>query len=303
MSELQWRYLNGYDAEAITELFHTVYGEHYVYPDVYLPAMIQQHNASGSWTSVVVVSGTKLVGHSALVSDPLDEKTAELALNVVHPDFRKLGIATFLGRILLERAKAQGLNMLTIKQVSSTLNGQRLGQALGFQNTGLLLDYVDSLSGDNSRDTVVLGCLPLSSDKRPLPEIEWPERYSKWAHLLADIFGSQPESSRSTNPLMRMIRQYERVNLTTDHLGEKDISHLKKLPRTWLIHLKLRLTTDFTDLSAKLCEIDFTFMGIEPAPASGWYGLFQRGFNHQTLDLHCSRTQTLLPDHHSRPTQ
>lgn len=189
MSEVQWRYPIGTDAETISALFHTIYADRYAYPDVYLPNMIQQHNDSGRWTSAVAVFDNQVVGHSALMHDPQDESIAELALNVVHPGFRKLGIATFLGRVLLERAKEQGLGMITCKQLSSTLNSHKLAQTLGFQNTGLLLDYVIAPSTEDCRETLVLGCLPLLPGKRPLPDIKWPGRYREWAQSLVDIFG------------------------------------------------------------------------------------------------------------------
>ena len=58
------------DAAGVSALFRAIYGEHYVYPDVYLPSMIRRHNTAGRWHSAVAVSGGRVLGHAALWRDP-----------------------------------------------------------------------------------------------------------------------------------------------------------------------------------------------------------------------------------------
>ena len=46
------------DANAVSRLFQEVYGDHYAQPDVYLPNMINQHNAEEATVSASTASPT-----------------------------------------------------------------------------------------------------------------------------------------------------------------------------------------------------------------------------------------------------
>ncbi len=130
------------DGEGISALFRTVYGDRYVYPDIYMPSLIGWRNARDEWHSAIAEQNGIIIGHAALWRHHADKQTAELAMFAVHPAFRNRGVATQLGEYLRLAASRLGLGTLTIKMVSSHPHSQRLAQRLGFYSTGLLRDYV-----------------------------------------------------------------------------------------------------------------------------------------------------------------
>ena len=95
------------DGEGISALFRTVYGDRYVYPDIYMPSLIGWRNARDEWHSAVAEQNGIIIGHAALWRPHADKQTAELAMFAVHPAFRNRGVATQLGEYL--RLAAAGL--------------------------------------------------------------------------------------------------------------------------------------------------------------------------------------------------
>ncbi|MFC4157931.1 GNAT family N-acetyltransferase [Chitinimonas lacunae] len=290
---LQWRHFTAADAASVSELFRAVYGEHYVYPDLYLPAMISQHNAQGDWYSALALDGERVVGHSALCRDPQDPGSAELALNAVHPDARGRGIATTLGQLLCGHARELGLDTLTIKQVSSYTHSQQLARTLGFQTTGLLLDYVSSPYGNAWRESVVLGCQTLRPGHRPLPALDWPAEYAQWAESLTRHFGSGSAAPAPLDTPMQVRRHGERVEVTLERVEAASLAQIALLPGNWLIHVRLRLDQGFDEALARLAPAGYVFAGLAPAPGAGWYALLERGFDARPLTLRCPIAQTL----------
>ena len=97
------------DGEGISALFRTVYGDRYVYPDIYMPSLIGWRNARDEWHSAVAEQNGIIIGHAALWRHHADKQTAELAMFAVHPAFRNRGVATQLGEYLRLAASRLGL--------------------------------------------------------------------------------------------------------------------------------------------------------------------------------------------------
>ena len=296
MSNLVYRRYQPGDAHAVSQLFHTVYGDHYVQPDVYLPNMISQHNADGRWTSMLAVDGQRVLGHAALCNDTLAD-TTELALSVVHPCAQRQNLATNLSRELLIQAGSQGFNDVMIKQVTHHPYTQRMAQSIGFHSTGLLPDYVPSPFAEPLPETIVIGCYVAQGNSRALPDIQWPESCRRFMQRLSAVFGtSQAESPPLSIPLH--IRQHhQRYAIAIHRLNERLLDQLSGLPGHWLISVKLVLSRHFSEDLHRLTGRGFTFTGLMPAPRDhGWFALFHRGVQPRNLNLQCPDMQQLHDD-------
>ena len=296
MSNLVYRRYQPGDAHAVSQLFHTVYGDYYVQPDVYLPNMISQHNADGRWTSMLAVDGQRVLGHAALCNDTLAD-TTELALSVVHPCAQRQNLATNLSRELLIQAGSQGFNDVMIKQVTHHPYTQRMAQSIGFHSTGLLPDYVPSPFAEPLPETIVIGCYVAQGNSRALPDIPWPESCRRFMQRLSAVFGtSQAESPPLSIPLH--IRQHhQRYAIAIHRLNERLLDQLSGLPGHWLIPVKLVLSRHFSEDLHRLTGRGFTFTGLMPAPRDhGWFALFHRGVQPRNLNLQCPDMQQLHDD-------
>lgn len=277
------------DACAVSELFACVYGARYVYPDVYLPSRIAERNRSGHWRSAVAEADGRVIGHAALVGAA--GACAELAMVVVLPQAQGGGIAGALGRYLCDVARLDGQwALLTIKQVSSHRQTQRLALALGFQTTGLLLDYVTSPFDSVRRESVVLGCLSL----RPPPGtvFRWPMPVAPWLSALAWAFelGGGP---RAGGDVRRLSWQGERLDIDLDALDTSLLADVRRLPSRWLTYLTLPLDGGLKDAVALLESDGFASGGLMPVAANEWRWLMQRGYAVRPLALQCRRAQAL----------
>ncbi|KVG87702.1 hypothetical protein WJ36_30295 [Burkholderia ubonensis] len=276
------------DATDVSALFRAVYGEHYVYADVYLPTQIQQRNASGQWRSAVAVRDGDLLGHATLWLDVARPGQAELALNVVHPNARGQGIASLLGRHLHAVAIDLGIALLTIKQVCSHPQSQYLAQSLGFHSTALLLDYVDSPFGRPEPESIVLGCLPLQT--RPLPRLNWPESWREWLAALYSVFGEGEAACVGPDlPDLTLTRYGQRLELTVQQPTESRLAEIATLPSSQLIYLKLPVTAEALARKPQLERDCFRFGGLLPAASGGWQLLWLRGLGRR--DIHFSDEQ------------
>ncbi|MDK2125164.1 GNAT family N-acetyltransferase [Parachitinimonas caeni] len=281
------------DAEGVSALFSAVYGEHYVYPDVYLPSMIRHHNIEQLWRTAVATLEGRIVGHAILWQDPAGPDSAELAMIVAHPSTRGMGIATRLGEHLCLYARQQGLATLTIKMVSSHSQTQRLARTLGFQTTGLLLDYVASPFGNDGRESVVIGVMPLQD--RPIPQCHTGRETASWIKPLVERFGSSPLSSgdRQLDRPMLISAHGKRVDVTLEHASAESVEEITRLPRNRLIHLRIRFDAALPPLLAALHRAGYADTGLAPAPDGQWYWLLQRGYAMRDLEFHCPIARAL----------
>lgn len=284
------------DAGGVSRLFREVYGDHYVQRDVYLPNMINQHNAEGRWRSMLAVDDVRVLGHAALCRT-LQSNTAELALSVVHPAAQGQSIATRLGRELLMQSGALGLESVSIKQVTHHPYTQRMAAKVGFHSTGLLPDYVPSPFADPLPETIVMGYHMIDGHKRPLPDIPWPESCRTLMQHLCSVFGTcQDNTSRPAMPLQ--IKQHQhRLDIVISYLNKDLLGQLWQLPRHWLISVRLELSRHFASNLRNFSALGFAFTGLMPTPGdNGWFALFHRGVQMRSLNLLCAHMQQLHDD-------
>ncbi|PZW64236.1 ribosomal protein S18 acetylase RimI-like enzyme [Pseudomonas sp. URMO17WK12:I6] len=283
------------DANAVSRLFQEVYGDHYAQPDVYLPNMINQHNAEGHWQSMLAVDDTAVLGHAALRRDT-PSNTAELALTVVHPAAQGQDIATRLGRELLRQAGSLGLKSASIMQVTHHPYTQRIAKKLGFHNTGLLPDYVPSPFGEPLPETMVMCCHMIEGHTRPLPNIQWPESCRALMQHLCSVFGTHQDTPRLATSLQ--IEQHQhRVDIIIQHLNDDLLEQLRQLPGHWVISARLELSRHFARDLCSFSALGFAFTGLMPTSGdNGWFALFHRGVQVRSLDLGCVYMQQLHDD-------
>ncbi|MEO6677098.1 MAG: GNAT family N-acetyltransferase [Pseudomonas sp.] len=282
------------DAQAVSQLFRLVYGDHYVQPDVYLPKLITQHNGDGRWQSMLAVQGSQVLGHAALCRDRHPNTSAELALIVVHPAARGQSIATRLGRELLEHAAAVASRCVLIKQVTHHPFSQRMAQTLGFHCTGLLPDYVPSPFSRSSAESVVVGVHPLDGQACPLPEIAWPDSCRGFMEHVSSLFGSGKGVAAYPAQPLQMQQHQHRVDVVVERLDKRLLDQLIQLPEPWLISLRLALSGDFAEDFKRLNAKGLIFTGLMPAPDQArWYALFHRGTRTRDVQLHCPQMQRL----------
>lgn len=296
MSTLRLRRFRHADAAPVSELFRQVYGPRYVQPDVYLPSMISQHNACGHWYSLLAVDGETVVGHAALCREPLNPLHAELALSLVHPDAQGQQIATRLGRELLRRARRLGLEIVSIKQVTSHPFTQKMARTLGFHSTGLLPDYVPSPFGNPHPETIVLGYVMVNGSQRPLPSLHWPPRCQALTTSLAEALGTSATSTPQSPKPLQVRQHHERIELTVQCLDQPVMEQVRRLPAHWRVCLRLELSRGVNQHLESLSSAGFVFTGLMPAPGKGWLALFHRGSKRQPLTLCCPHMQRLYDD-------
>ncbi|MCO7520630.1 MULTISPECIES: GNAT family N-acetyltransferase [unclassified Pseudomonas] len=280
------------DAEPISELFTRVYGERYFYPQIYLPSVIRHHNRSQHWQSVVALRGERIVGHALLWRSSEDASCAELAMIVVDPQLRGRGIAGRMSRYLCDHARRQGMSLLTIKMVASHLWSQRLGMSLGFQATGLLLDYVESGLSAHSRESAILGVLALQAQPIPMPGLQGGR--PQWLAHLLERFGRVPAGicQHRIEPT-RIALEENRLDLTLEHPCEADVLEVMRLSTRRLIHLRVRLDASLPCVLPGLHRAGFADTGLALGAGRQWYWLLQRGFADSPLQLHCPMARAI----------
>jgi len=279
------------DADGISELFREVYGDRYVYSDLYVPTMIGWHNAQRHWQSAVAVKNGRIIGHAALWRDE-NAPSAELAMFATHPGGRHRGVATGLGMHLCCEARKQQLTTLTIKMVCSHSYSQRIAEKLGFYTTALLRDYVVSPFKPDDRESVMLGVQALKP--RPVPQIEEISERHPWLSVLGIQFGNT-----QTLPLIQTALPLDitdigdRTEVTLYQTTHRVIDEIIRLPYSRLVYLRIRFNSTLADAIPTLYRAGFRDMGLTPDNKGGWFWLFQRGFRRQDLQLCCPTGQML----------
>ncbi|WP_194791049.1 GNAT family N-acetyltransferase [Pseudomonas sp. UFMG81] len=279
------------DAPHLCELFKTVYGANYFYPEVYLPSVFRQYNETRQWHSVVAWQGERLVGHAMLRQMPDDQGCAELAMIVVHPSARGAGLAGLMGRRLCEYARQQRMALLTIKAVSSHAWSQRLALSLGFITTGLLLDYVDSPL-TQGRESAVLAVLPLQ--RQPIPRVKTDDVYPGWLDGLFDRFGSvAPGALGAVGAALQVSAHERRLDLTLEDSQCPEVDEVALLPAGRLTHLRVNMQGDLRTLLPRLHLAGYVNTGLTLGERRRWYWLLQRGFTRRRLELSCPTARGL----------
>lgn len=281
------------DALAVSQLFRKIYGNHYAQAHVYLPRMISQNHAEGRWHSLVAVSGTRVMGHVALVRDK-GSPIAELAMAVIDPQSQGQSIATRLSRQLMTHAQASGYQGLTIKPVTQHLYTQCMAASLGFHSTGLLPDYAPSPNGKPMPESLILGYTPLEGYQRPVPALPWPDDCRAFMRRMCEVFGTRINASPWIGPAAQLEQRWGRYDGVFSEVDDSLLKQLQQLPDHWLISIRLRLAQGFDNAWRRLSMMGFVFSGLAPDDrGEGWLALFHRGFQPKSLTLHCPQMQRL----------
>ncbi|WP_376697969.1 GNAT family N-acetyltransferase [Burkholderia stagnalis] len=218
------------DAGSVANLFRTIYGPHYVNPDIYRPQAVVRHHSARRWYAVLAEVGDQCIGHAALCRPSSASTHAELALLAVHPEWRGHGIATTLARHLLQAARSLNMRGVEIKQVSSHDYSQRLAATLGLATVAVLPDYVVSPYAPSARESILVGYATFVAN--PIPALDWPDCWRPWIHPIEARFGTRPPFTILPSPLPWSItRVMNRVDVTVDRLTEDRLATLMRLPR------------------------------------------------------------------------
>lgn len=282
------------DATAVSGLIRQVYGDQYAQPDVYLPHMISQHHSRQRWHSLVAEVNGQILGHATLLRENVGQG-AELAVSVVHPDFRGQNIATRLGEQLRVHAQALGCRYLSIKQVTCHPYTQRMAHSLGFHNTGLLPDYVPSPLAPPTRESIVVGFQNIPGYQRPLPDLTWPMQHEAFMLHLSNELGVEEPLPHWRGAPIHVGHGASRHDLVLEKLKPGLLKQLRELPAHWLVSLRLGLSRHFALDVDRLASIGFVFTGLAPGDGhcDGWLALFHRGHSDRALQLHCPLMQRL----------
>ncbi|MBD2793282.1 GNAT family N-acetyltransferase [Xenorhabdus szentirmaii] len=293
LSDIQVRSYQSGDDKKISQLFREVYGDSYVYPDIYLPRLIDAYQTTGQWYSALAFYQGRLIGHASLVKDSVQQNHAELALIAVCPNFRGHGVAKSLGHYLCLYAKEQSYNLLTIKQVCSHPKSQYIARNLGFHSTALMLDYVDSPFGLPEPESIIQGILPLKS--LPLPKLNWPQPWQNWVAQISQHVG---ESSSECHHFLTVEpftikKNGRRLEITLYETHSDFLSEVIDFPTGQLIYLKLPANGKSLESCALLKKGGFRFAGLCPDTHDGWFLLWLRGYQVTPYEFHDSGTQHL----------
>ncbi|MEQ1963390.1 GNAT family N-acetyltransferase [Xenorhabdus khoisanae] len=296
-SAIQIRSYQSGDDKKISRLFRGVYGDSYVYPDIYLPRLIDDNQVTGQWYSALAFHQGRFIGHAALVKDAVQQNHAELALIAVDPDFQGYGVAKSLGSYLCRYAKELSYNLLTIKQVCSHPKSQYIARNLGFYSTALMLDYVDSPFGLPEPESIVQGILPLKS--LPLPKLNWPRPWQNWVTQISQYVGeSSPSGQQSyrrflTSEPFTIKKSGRRLEITLYEVHSDFLSEVIDFPTGQLIYLKLPACEESLKLYSQLKKGGFRFAGLCPDTHDGWFLLWLRGYQLTPYQFHDSGTRHL----------
>ncbi|MEQ1977328.1 GNAT family N-acetyltransferase [Xenorhabdus sp. SGI240] len=296
-STIQIRSYQSGDDKRISQLFREVYGDSYVYPDIYLPRLINDYQSTGQWYSALAFHQGQLIGHASLVKDTVQKNQAELALIAVCSDCQGHGVAKSLGNYLCGYAKEQGYNLLTMKQVCSHPKSQHIAQNLGFYSTALMLDYIDSPFGLPEPESIIQGILPFKS--LPLPKLNWPWPWQGWITQISQYVGESSQSEPSVyrhsilSEPITIKKSGRRLEITLYKVQADFLSEVIDLPSGQLIYLKLPACEEALRLYSLLKKGGFRFAGLCPDTHDGWFLLWLRGYQLTPYQFHDMSTQHL----------
>lgn len=282
------------DAEGISRLFRQIYGDLYVYPEVYLPSLIRRRNQEGVWRSAIAELDGVIVAHAALLIKPSSPTLAEIALTVASPVVIGRGAGVRVCRHLRDRAQAFGIDKLSALLVCSHVQSQRMANPLGFATTGLLLDYLPSPFVRGARESYVISCLPLVP--HPLPAIDWPSSCRAWIEPMVERYGVHTGSPFEGNTALApdVYRDGELINITLNEANDALVDEVCRLPDQTIKLVKVRMAQDMVPAATQLRQAGYRHTGLMPAPSGGWYWLMQSGFRAERVELVCPIAQRLL---------
>lgn len=276
------------DANAISSLFKIVYGDNYVYPEVYNPETFRKNHEEGIWQSVIAVgTNDQVVGHGLLWIHAHCPQIPEMGLIIVHPDARNLGLASKIAQALIELAKKNNMIGIATKQVCSHPFSQRLGNSLGFVNLSFWPEYVTPIFGTYAdRESILWAYLPLKISLTKTLYIS--ESLTSSAQLLTNGLHTIESVKKPILPMQTsMIKVLKSENDISEvyikQWGTDGLKHLDRLTKSTHTFVLLNAETPENTLACeKLLSAGFVFMGLAPDRVDSWTWVFTRPFSLET---------------------
>ncbi len=138
--EAEIRKITGGEEEALTSLFHSVYGYDYIHEWVYFPEAFKAKIENKDLVSLVAVSGEgKLIGHVGLLRQSLNPLVYEAALGVVDPTVKSQGLFQKLFSSLMDVVRATPMSYCIFDFVTNHDYSQRIVAQHGMCEMALFL--------------------------------------------------------------------------------------------------------------------------------------------------------------------
>ncbi|OPY69673.1 MAG: Serine-protein kinase RsbW [Syntrophorhabdaceae bacterium PtaU1.Bin034] len=230
----------------VSRLFYRAYGYSYGIDSIYYPDKFEQLHMDGLIVSVVsVVDDDRIVGHVALVRDRLDQKIAEAAMAVVHPDFRGQGFQNTMISALIEEGRKVGLKGIFSKAVTNHPYAQKAGLKAGFRRCALGVGFIPtdrSFKGIHAelsqRESVLYGFLPIENPPgiRAYP----PEQHKAFIERVYGFIGldrsfeetqgnHEDGQEESSSIKTTIVPSYNRAVIEVHRYGRNVVSEVKQV--------------------------------------------------------------------------
>jgi len=169
------------NAQGIAQLIYKNYDYTYYKSRYYNPQKILEDNRSGKIFSIVCKDRSKIVGHFALIKSEYSN-IAEIAMAIVDPLYKRLGIMNLMFDTLIEKAKehsfsaiyGEGMMMHPFSQ-KANLRHNMIESAIALGEVTSSMEIEHSIK-DNERSGVVMAFLLFNSHERKL---NLPKVYAK----------------------------------------------------------------------------------------------------------------------------
>lgn len=308
---LEFNYLKSFandDAAAVSNLFKLVYGNNYVYPEVYEPETFCRNHEMGVWESVLAMSSDEQVmGHGLLWTHPTCPEIPEMGLFIVHPAARNSGLGFKISQELIAIAKRKGFAGIGSKQVCNHPFSQRLGHSLGFLNLSFWPDYVSSpfIAGE-TRESVLCAYLPLKTEPKKalflprelvsiaksltngldkIKSIEYPIKSSVFSQSELKIMKSESEISELYLHRWGIDGPQKLANINPDKLTFVLVN--AELPENTLA-------------CERLLSSGFAFMGLVPDRFHSWTWVFAKNFSFDATHILDEKIKNLIEFAHDQ---
>jgi anti-sigma regulatory factor (Ser/Thr protein kinase)/N-acetylglutamate synthase-like GNAT family acetyltransferase len=284
--EIEVRDMTKVDAPQVCQCFYAGYGYTYGYGDLYYPERLIELETSGHLKSVVAVTPKgRVVGHSALVLENPDDCWGELAMAIVHPNYRGHHLFDRMFTMLTEKARAMKLESLFAHAVSIHPISQHVLHKLGMKDTAILLGYappskISEEAGAHQRQSFVVEALILNTEvKRPKlyparhrSMVEWLLKDFSYEPVYMETAGDVPEHTLMSGTVSAGLN----VGTLTFRQVGRDASQLASaalrrmcIQRVDVVQLYVSLSEPgLLELLPTLEKLGFFFAGLHP----GWCG-------------------------------
>jgi Anti-sigma regulatory factor (Ser/Thr protein kinase) len=294
--EIAIRLMDPAEAVEVARCVYDAYGYSYVYEHIYYPDRLRAMNREGSLVSAVAVTGAgDVAGHVALVFDPLDPGSAEVAIAATKCRYRGHAVVPRLVTFLEEVGRERGLTCLFTQPVTAHTISQHVFHKLGYRTAGFLLAHAPATLSFHriaedlaQRESVIIACKHLV---RPAPvtlypppvhagmvsaicaEIGLPATIAP-GQFLDETVRTELQSGVKTGMLVASIH-FTRFGADLSPAVRHEVIRLKR-EGVQVIEAGLDLQDPATAAAAGLLEdLGFIFTGIIPTGAGGAQLLMQ----------------------------